>query len=227
MEKVSKKSWPSTLAPREKLIALGPDALTDIELLALFLRTGTRGKHVLQFAEELLAQFGSFDKLMTADHQTLSATYGLGVSKCTQLRAIGEMAQRIFRSHLMCEDAMTSPDMARRYLQQILVCWEREVFVVMFLDNRNRLINHQELFQGTVNSVEVHPREIVCAALKINAAAIILAHNHPSGNAEPSRADREVTARVVKACLFLDIRVLDHLVIGAGEMVSFAEKGWL
>lgn len=96
---------------------------------------------------------------------------------------------------------MTSPDMARRYLQQILVCREREVFVVMFLDNRNRLINHQELFQGTVNSVEVHPREIVRAALKINAAAIILAHNHPSGNAEPSRADREVTARVVKACL--------------------------
>lgn len=227
MSKGKRASWPLGQAPREKLIAWGPGALTDIELLALFLRTGRRGMHVMQFAEQLLTEFGSIHELMTADQQQLCATNGLGVSKSTQLRAIGEMAQRVFRSHLMREDAMTSPDIARRYLQQILAHREREVFVVMFLDNRHRFISHQELFHGTVNSVEVHPREIVREALKVNAAAIILAHNHPSGKADPSRADREVTTRVVKACLFLDIRVLDHLVIGAGETVSFAQKGWM
>lgn len=147
MDKVSKKSWPSTLASPEKLIALGPDALTDIELLA---------------------QFGSFDKLMTADHRTPSATYGLGISNMYAAAGDWRNGAAHLRSHLMREDAMTSPDMARRYLQQILVGREREVFVVMFFDNRNRLINHQELFHGTVNSVEVHPREIVRTALKIN-----------------------------------------------------------
>ncbi len=221
------KGWRDRLAPREKLLLFGPGTLSDSELLALFLRTGVPGMHVMQYAESLLARFGSFHKLITADRQTLCTLKGMGNAKYAQLQAIGEMAHRFYCSHLMRENAMTSPEITRGYLQLLLARREREVFVVMFLDNQHRLITHQEMFQGTVNSVEVHPREILREALKVNAAAIILAHNHPSGKAEPSRADRDVTDLVVKACLFLDIRVLDHLVIGAGEYVSFAEKGWL
>ncbi len=227
MAKRNKKEWPYKLAPREKLIIFGPSALSDTELLAIFLRTGLPGLHVIHLAEDLMARFGSFDKLMSADRKTLCASKGLGLSKYTQLQAIKEMAQRFYGSHLMREDAMTSPDIAQNYLQILLAHREREVFVVLYLDNQHRLIKHVELFHGTVNSVEVHPREILREALKVNAAAMILAHNHPSGKAEPSRADREVTEQVVKAGLFLDIRVLDHLVIGAGECVSFAERGWL
>lgn len=221
------KGWHDKLAPREKLLLFGAASLSNCELLALFLRTGPRGMHVMQYAEGLLAQFGSFHRLIAADRQTLCAIDGIGQSKFTQLQAIGEMAHRFYSSHLMREDALTSPEITRSYLRLLLAHREREVFVVLFLDNQHRLIKHQEMFQGTVNSVEVHPREILREALKVNAAAIILAHNHPSGRAEPSRADREVTDLVSKACLFLDIRVLDHLVIGAGEYVSFAEKGWL
>ncbi|TKI04034.1 RadC family protein [Martelella alba] len=221
------KKWPFALAPREKLMALGPSSLTDTELLAIFLRTGLPGVHVMKLAEELMRRFGSFDKLMCADRQTLCATKGLGVSKFTQLQAIREMAQRYYRSHMMREDAMTRPDIAQNYLQVLLAHREREVFVVLYLDNQHRLIKHQELFHGTVNSVEVHPREIIRAALKVNATALILAHNHPSGKAEPSRADREVTDQVSRAAALMDIRVLDHLVIGAGECVSFAQRGWL
>lgn len=223
----NKKPWPDSQPPREKMQALGASALTDRELLALFLRTGPRGMHVMAYADSLLKQFGSLHALMSADMNQLVATNGLGPSKSSQLQAIGEMAQRFCSTHLVREDTMTSSNAARSYLQLLLSKREREIFVVMFLDNQNRLIKHQEMFQGTVNSVEVHPREIVREALKINAAAVILAHNHPSGKAEPSRADRIVTDRVVKACSFLDIQVLDHLVIGAGECVSFAEKGWL
>jgi len=227
MAKRNKKEWPFKLAPREKLMIYGPSTLSDTELLAIFLRTGLPGLHVMHLAEELMSRFGSFDKLMSADCKTLCATKGLGLSKYTQLQAVREMAQRFYGSHLMREDAMTSPDIARHYLQILLAHREREVFVVLFLDNQHHLIKHMELFHGTVNSVEVHPREILREALKVNAAAVILAHNHPSGKAEPSRADRDVTEQVVKAGLFLDIRVLDHLVIGAGECVSFAERGWL
>lgn len=227
MAKRNKKEWPYGLAPREKLTLLGPSALSDTELLALFLRTGLPGSHVIHLAEQLMARFGSLDKLMSADCKTLCATKGLGPSKYTQLQAIREMAQRYYGSHLMREDAMTSPNIAQNYLQIMLAHREREVFVVLFLNNQHHLIKHMELFHGSVNSVEVHPREILREALKVNAAAIILAHNHPSGRAEPSRADREVTEQVVKAGLFLDIRVLDHLVIGAEECVSFAERGWL
>jgi len=222
------KGWPEIkLAPREKLLMFGAASLSNSELLALFLRTGARGIHVMQYAEGMMDRFGSLHKIISADRQTLCSVKGLGVSKYTQLQAIGEMAHRFYSSHMMREDALTSPEITHNYLRLLLAHREREVFVVLFLDNQHRLIKHQEMFQGTVNSVEVHPREILREALKVNAAAIILAHNHPSGSAAPSRADREVTDLVAKACMFLDIRVLDHMVIGAGEYVSFAEKGWL
>ncbi|TCV93510.1 RadC family protein [Biostraticola tofi] len=227
MDTTIKTLWPTHLRPREKLIEEGPSSLTDTELLAIFLRTGLPGLHVMQLAENLLSHFGSLHKLISAERNILCDTKGLGVATYAQLQAVGEMAHRYYCSRLMRENVMTSPIMARNYLQLLLARREREIFIVLFLDNRHHLICHRELFQGTVNSVEVHPREILREALKVNAAAVILAHNHPSGNAEPSRADREVTERVVKACLYLDIRVLDHLVIGAGDCVSFAERGWL
>lgn len=217
--------WSEGTAPREKLMSLGAAALTDAELLAIFLRTGLPGVHVMQLAKNLLAQFGSLHQLMTADQAAFCAARGVGVSKYTQLQAVAELARRLFSSHLAREDAMLSPQVTLQYLQLLLAHQEREIFLVMFLDNQHRVIRHQEMFAGTINCVEVHPREIVRAALKANAAALILAHNHPSGRAEPSQADRMITEHIVQACRLLEIRVLDHLVIGRGEHVSFAERG--
>ncbi|CAI2483739.1 RadC family protein [Serratia liquefaciens] len=219
--------WQDTLAPREKLLHYGAAALSDAELLAIFLRTGFPGVHVMQLAEQLLAQFGSLYHLMSADHSVFCSHKGLGNYSYAQLQAISELAFRFFSSHLAQENAMLNPRMTQHYLQSLLAHHEREVFLVLFLDNQHRVIRHQEMFAGTISSVVVHPREIVREALKANAAAIILAHNHPSGKAEPSHADRLITEQVVNACLLLEIRVLDHLVIGRGECVSFAERGWL
>ncbi|PWC12269.1 hypothetical protein B4923_10485 [Brenneria roseae subsp. americana] len=219
--------WDNGLAPREKLVNLGAEALTDAELLAIFLRTGLPGIHVMQLAEHLLAEFGSLHQLLSADRTTFCMAKGIGLSKYAQLKAVAELSRRLFSSRLAKEDAMLSPEITGQYLQLLLARQEREVFLVMFLDNQHRVIRHQEMFAGTINSVEVHPREIVREALKANAAALILAHNHPSGKAEPSQADRAITEQIIKACLLLDIRVLDHLVIGRGEYVSFAERGWI
>ncbi|AFR01545.1 DNA repair protein RadC [Pectobacterium brasiliense] len=219
--------WEKGLAPREKLVRLGAESLTDVELLAIFLRTGLPGVHVMQLAEDLLAQFGSLYQLMAADQSAFHRARGVGISKYTQLKAIAELSRRLFFSRLAKEDAMLNPEATGQYLQLLLSRREREVFLVLFLDNQHHVIRHQEMFVGTINSVEVHPREIVREALKANAAALILAHNHPSGKAEPSQADRAITEQIVKACLLMEIRVLDHLVIGHGEYVSFAERGWI
>ncbi|MCA6942185.1 RadC family protein [Pectobacterium polaris] len=220
-------SWEKGLAPREKLVRLGAESLTDVELLAIFLRTGLPGVHVMQLAEDLLAHFGSLYQLMAADQAAFHHARGVGISKYTQLKAIAELSRRLFFSRLAKEDAMLNPEATGQYLQLLLSRREREVFLVLFLDNQHHVIRHQEMFVGTINSVEVHPREIVREALKANAAALILAHNHPSGKAEPSQADRAITEQIVKACLLMEIRVLDHLVIGHGEYVSFAERGWI
>ncbi|AOR63317.1 RadC family protein [Pectobacterium wasabiae] len=219
--------WEKGLAPREKLVRLGAESLTDAELLAIFLRTGLPGVHVMQLAEGLLAQFGSLYQLMMADQSAFHSARGVGISKYTQLKAIAELSRRLFFSRLAKEDAMLNPEATGQYLQLLLSRREREVFLVLFLDNQHHVIRHQEMFVGTISSVEVHPREIVREALKANAAALILAHNHPSGKAEPSQADRAITEQIVKACLLMEIRVLDHLVIGHGEYVSFAERGWI
>ncbi|AIU86848.1 MULTISPECIES: RadC family protein [Pectobacterium] len=219
--------WEKGLAPREKLVRLGAESLTDAELLAIFLRTGLPGVHVMQLAEGLLAHFGSLYQLMMADQSAFQNAKGVGISKYTQIKAISELSRRLFFSRLAKEDAMLNPEATGQYLQFLLSRREREVFLVLFLDNQHHVIRHQEMFVGTINSVEVHPREIVREALKANAAALILAHNHPSGKAEPSQADRAITEQIVKACLLMEIRVLDHLVIGQGEYVSFAERGWI
>ncbi|MGT3164182.1 RadC family protein [Yersinia enterocolitica] len=219
--------WYGRMAPREKLLKYGAAVLTDVELLAIFLRTGIPGMHVMRMAEYLIEEFGSLHELISADYQALCAKKGIGVSKYSQIQVIAELAGRCFSSHLMRESALLNADITQKFLQNILSHREREVFLVMFLDNQHRVIRHEEMFTGTISSVEVHPREIVREALKVNAAALILAHNHPSGKAEPSQADRLMTTQVIKACSLLDIRVLDHLVVGRGECVSFAERGWL
>lgn len=211
------------LMPREKMLQYGIEALTDVELLALFLRVGTRRQDVLSYAQALLQRFGSLYALLSADKAQLIAVDGLGLAKYAQLKGIAELARRYFSSQLVEEAALVSPSTTREFLQSQLTEEEREIF----LDNQNRVLKHSRLFSGTLSHVEVHPREIVREAIKVNAAAVILAHNHPSGSPEPSQADRLITERVVKCCRFMEIRVLDHLVIGRGAYVSFAERGWI
>ncbi|MGG7448561.1 RadC family protein [Kosakonia oryzendophytica] len=215
------------LKPREKMLKYGIESLTDTELLALFLRTGTPEKCVLTVAREMLTHFGSLYALLSSSLEDFKDIQGIGLAKYAQLRGIGELARRYYNARLLEESSLLSPEMAREFLQSQLMSEEREIFMVIFLDNQNRILKHSRLFSGTLNNVEVHPREIVREALKVNAAGVILAHNHPSGNAEPSKADKQITERVVKCCQFMGIRVLDHLVIGRGESVSFAERGWI
>ena len=215
------------LPPREKLQQLGAVSLSDAELLAIFLRTGASGMSVLLLARQMLDEFGSLYRIMTASRQELTAIKGIGEAKLAQLHAVAELGKRFFAAQLARENVMESPQVTKLYLQSVLAHQEREVFMVLFLDNQHRVLHAQQMFAGSINSVEVHPREIVREALKCNAAALILAHNHPSGIAEPSLADREITQKVSQACVLLNLRVLDHLVIGRGEYVSFAERGWL
>lgn len=215
------------ILPREKMQHNGISALTDAELLALFLRTGTRGKDLLTFADYLLSHFGSLHGLLEASEAELRGVNGIGMAKYAQLKGITELARRFFSVRLMEQGPLRTPDATREFLQSHLCDEEREIFMVIFLDNQNRVIKHSRMFSGTLSHVEVHPREIVREAIKANAAALILAHNHPSGSAEPSKADRFITEKVVKSCNFMEIKVLDHLVIGRGEIVSFAERGWI
>ena len=215
------------LAPREKLAITGAESLSDAELLAIFLRTGSHGIPVMMLARQMLNEFGSLYRIMTANETELSVIKGVGTAKITQLHAIAELGRRFFASQLARETVMENPQVTRHYLQSVLAHQEREVFMALFLDNQHRVLQAQKMFTGSIASVEVHPREIVREALKLNAAAVILAHNHPSGIAEPSRADRDITGKVGQACALLNIRLLDHLVIGHGEFTSFAERGWL
>lgn len=215
------------LAPREKLLATGAASLSDVELLAIFLRTGLRGISVMTLAEQMMHEFGSLYGIITAGPEKLRTVKGIGSAKMAQLQAIAELGQRFFASQLSRENVMKNPHVTRHYLQSVLAHQEREVFMALFLDNQHRVLQAQRMFSGTLASVEVHPREIVREALKRNAAAVIIAHNHPSGMAEPSRADRDITERVKQACALLNIRLLDHLVIGQGDYTSFAERGWL
>ena len=215
------------LLPREKMLHFGVDALTDVELLALFLRTGSQGKNVMTLAKDLLQHFGSLYDLLSADLAEFHAIRGIGVAKFAQLRGVAELARRYYSVRVQGEQTLLSPELTQEFLQSQLTGEEREIFMVIFLDARNRVIKHSRMFSGTLNHVEVHPREIVREAIKVNAAGVILAHNHPSGNAEPSRSDKLLTESVIKCCRIMDIRVLDHLVIGRGEYVSFAERGWI
>jgi len=218
--------WPADERPREKLLTRGAAALSDAELLAIFLRTGVPGKTAVDLARDLLARFGGLRPLLQADLEQFCAARGLGQAKYTQLQAVMEMGRRHLSESLARGDALTSPDDTRRYLAARLRDYPFEVFACLFLDNRHRVIAFEELFRGTIDGASVHPREVVRRALTHNAAAVILAHNHPSGVAEPSRSDEAITRRLRDALALVDIRVLDHVVVG-DALVSFAERGLL
>jgi DNA repair protein RadC len=217
--------WPAEERPREKLLQRGPKALTDAELLAIFLRIGTRGKTAVDLAKDLLIEFGSLGALLSANQQQFCLSNGLGNAKYAQLQAVLEMARRHYVEILERSDALTSPETTRAYLSAQLRGYKHEVFACLFLDNQHRIIKLEELFRGTIDGASVYPREVAKQALQHNAAAVIFAHNHPSGIAEPSQADKLITQQLKQALELLDIRVLDHFIIGDGEPYSFAEHG--
>jgi len=217
--------WPEAERPREKLLSLGPQALSDAELLAIFLRTGIAGCDAVELARRLVHEYGGLRKLLQADRNRFCATRGLGNAKYAQLQAVLELARRHLAENLLRSDALKNPAETRRYLKARLRDYPYEVFACLFLDTRNRIICYEELFRGSIDGASVHPREVVRRALQHNAAAVILAHNHPSGVAEPSDADRRITTRLQDALALLDIRVLDHVVIGDRIATSFAERG--
>jgi len=217
--------WPASERPREKLLARGPEALSDAELLAIFLRTGVAGKTAVDLARDLLFDFGGLRPLLEADQQQFCARHGLGQAKFAQLQAVLEISRRHLQEQLHREDILENPDMTRQFLASRLRHLPHEVFACLFLDNRHRVISFEELFRGTIDGASVHPREVVRSVLQHNAAAIILAHNHPSGIAEPSQADIQLTRRLAEALALIDVRVLDHIVVGDGNGVSLAERG--
>ena len=219
--------WPVAERPREKLLARGPQALSDAELVAIFLRTGTPGTTAVELARELLSGFGGLRAMLSADISCFCQGRGLGEAKYAQLQAAVEMSRRQLLETLVRGDTLTSPQATRRYLQAQLMDEGREVFACLFLDSQHRVIIFEPLFFGTIDAASVYPREVVKCCLRHNAAAVIFAHNHPSGVSEPSQADKRITERLCDALALVDVRVLDHFVVGDGEVTSFAERGLL
>mgnify|MGYP003585131777 CR=1 FL=1 len=223
---MSFKDLPLEARPREKLIARGPASLGDAELLALLLRTGLAGKTVLQLAQELLDRFGGLSGLLNAGLADLAQVKGLGGNaKRAELAAVVELARRALAERLKESPAFDSPDSVKTYLRLAIGTRNHEVFAVLFLDAQHRLIAMEELFRGTLTQTSVYPREVVSRALQLNAAAVVLAHNHPSGYAEPSRADETLTQALKAALALLDVRVLDHVIVGRDTALSMAERG--
>ena len=221
------KDWPKLERPREKLLARGAQALSDAELLAIFLRTGVPGRSAVDLARDLLTEYGGLRALLDADERTFCRGPGLGAAKYVQLQACLEMARRHLGEQLQRGDVLSSPEATSAYLRAHLRHRTQEVFAVLFLDSRHQVLAFEELFFGTIDGAAVHPRELVRRSLRHNAAAVIAAHNHPSGVAEPSRADRDITERLKAALALVDVRLLDHLVIGEGAPYSFAAHGLL
>ena len=221
------KDLPADARPREKLLAHGPAALADVELIALLLRTGLPGLSVLQLAQGMLDAFGGLAGLLNAPADDLRRIKGLGPAKRAEMAAVLELARRSLAREFEQAPLFDTPDKVKRYLQLQIGAREHEVFAVVFLNTQSRLIRLEEMFRGSLTQTSVYPREIVRRALELHAASVILAHNHPSGAAEPSRADEFLTQTVVAALRLVDIRVLDHLVVGRGDVMSFAERGLL
>ena len=221
---MSIRDWPAGERPREKLLARGAAALTPAELLAVLLGSGVRGSSAVDMGRVLLARAGSLNALLGNE---LAAVPGLGPAKRARLAAALELARRCLGEELVARTALTSPRDSAAFLKAQLAHRPYEVFACLFLDNRHRVLAFEELFRGTLDGASVHPREVVRASLKHNAAAVILAHNHPSGVAEPSAADRNITLQLRDALQLVGVRVLDHLVVGAGEPTSMAARGLL
>lgn len=219
--------WPAEQRPRERLLALGSENLTDAELLAIFLRTGCQGLSAVELASSLLDHFGGLRPILEANSEDFCSAKGLGVAKYTQLQAVLEMARRFLAETLSREAVFASAQDVKQYLMAQMRHCEREVFALLHLDSQNRLLHYEPLFEGTINSASVYPREVVRSVIAHNSAAVILAHNHPSGVAEPSFADRSITERLQKALGLIDVTVLDHLIVGDDCVTSFAERGLL
>ena len=221
------RDWPAGERPREKLLRQGPGVLSDAELLAIILRSGVAGRTAVDLARDLLADFGGLRSLLDAERQDVCARNGMGEAGFAQLQAALELGRRHLQAALERKDCLDSPAATRRFLASRLRHLPVEVFACLLLDNRHRVIAFEELFRGTIDGASVHPREVVRLVLRFNAAAVILAHNHPSGVAEPSRADILLTRRLIDALALVDVRVLDHIVIGEGDGVSLAERGMI
>ncbi|MBM4180303.1 MAG: DNA repair protein RadC [Betaproteobacteria bacterium] len=219
--------WPEGDRPREKLLERGAASLSDAELLAIFLRVGVPGKSAVDLARDLLSHFGGLTRLFAAERAAFSAFPGMGPAKFAQLQAVLEMSRRALSEQMRVGDALNSPGAVRDWLRLKLSGLPHEVFLAVFLDAQNRVIEAEELFRGTLTQTSVYPREIVKRALAQNAAGVILAHNHPSGVAEPSQADRWLTDQLKTALGLVDVKVLDHFIVAGGTGCSFAERGWL
>ena len=219
--------WPAQERPREKLLSKGPDSLSDAELLAVFLRTGTPGRTALDVARELLLLHGGLRGLLSADQVDACRIAGFGAGKYATLQAALELGRRYLSERMQRVDALNSPQAAQAYLKARLHDLPYEVFGCLFLDTKHRPITFEELFRGTIDGASVYPREVVRTVLAKNAAAVIVVHNHPSGVAEPSSADHSLTKRLKSALALVDVRLLDHIVVGDGELVSFSERGLL
>lgn len=221
------RDWPEESRPREKLLKHGPSSLSDAELLAIFLRTGVKGKSALDLAQDLLEHFGGLSPLFAAGRDNFCHAPGLGDAKYAQLQAVLAMAERHLAERIQRPDQLASPTDTKRYLQLRLEHYPYEVFSCLFLDNKHRVVAFEELFRGTIDGASVYPREVVRRVLVHNAAAVIFAHNHPSGVAEASGADESITRQLKNALSLLDVRVLDHIIVGKGETLSLAEAGKL
>jgi len=217
--------WPADERPREKLARNGVQALSDAELLAIFLRTGVKGRSAVDIGRALLHHFGGLRRVLNAEPRELAEAPGVGPAKCAQLQASLELGRRYLAEKLERGGPLTNPKRAAKFFTHQLRDRQREAFAVIYLDNRHHVLRYEELFQGTLYGAHVHPREVVKAALKHNAAALICAHNHPSGVAEPSHADTTITLHIRDALELIDVQLLDHLVIGDGEFVSMSERG--
>ncbi len=221
---MSIKNWPEGERPREKLLALGVSSLSDAELLAIFLRTGIRGKNAVQLAGDLLSHFGSLNALLNTSLTQFTQVPGLGSAKYAQLQAVVELTRRYLRESLDHGDSMTSPSCVREYVHSRLKGRPHEMFCCLYLNTQNQVIEFEELFRGTIDSASVYPREVVKQALNHNAKSIIAVHNHPSGHAEPSHADIAITKRLHQALELIDIQLLDHIIVAGNRVISMAEQ---
>ena len=224
---MSIRDWPAAERPREKLLEHGASSLSDAELLAIFLRTGVSGKSAVDLARHLLAEFGSLRALLEADLAGFCRQLGLGPAKFSQLQAVLEMSRRHLAERLRRDSALESPQAVRDYLKSLLRHELHEVFGCLFMDSKHRMLAFEVLFRGSIDSASVYPRQVVKRALAHNAAAVILCHNHPSGITEPSQADRTLTKRLTEALDLIEVRVLDHFIVGDGEPLSMVEHGWM
>ncbi|MQT56132.1 DNA repair protein RadC [Pseudomonas sp. FSL R10-0399] len=224
---MSIRNWPAAERPREKLLEHGSASLSDAELLAIFLRTGVSGKSAVDLARHLLTEFGSLRALLEADLGVFSRQLGLGPAKFTQLQAVLDMGRRHLAERLRRDSALESPQAVRDYLKSLLRHEPHEVFGCLFMDSKHRMLAFEVLFRGSIDSASVYPRQVVKRALAHNAAAVIFCHNHPSGNSEPSQADRTLTQRLTEALDLIEVRVLDHFIVGEGEPLSMVEHGWM